>query len=172
MSSIAPPHLRREEINQKWVKKARNNEKVTPLSEITRNAPSTSRLRSRKPFHKSEIENFNLKDKWTEEWNWYIPKGGEFIEDPTVKLPGFDTGSRKEWVTCNRLRSRHARTEATLHKWGAKTSPLCPKCKQAQQDTDHLVAECPITKLHGGYQEVHNFGDDFIEWLSREQVMV
>ena len=41
--------------------------------------------------------------------------------------------------------------EYTLHKWGLNATPNCPHCNAAQQDTDHLVLNCPVTKLDGGY---------------------
>lgn len=75
MSAIAPPHLRREEMNRKWIERAQAEE-ITPLQKIFKQAPSTSRLKSRSPFYLSKKLNYNTQEKWREEWNNKKPKGG------------------------------------------------------------------------------------------------
>lgn len=75
MSAIAPPHLRREEMNQKWIERAQAEE-ITPLQKIFKQAPSTSRLKSRSPFYLSKKLNYNTQEKCREEWNNKKPKGG------------------------------------------------------------------------------------------------
>ena len=171
-SAIAPPHLRREEATQRWVSNLENSQQEIPLQKILRDAPTTSRLKSRKPFYKAKIDDFNLTEAWREEWRSNTPKGGESIADPSLQLPGFKTSSRKEWVTANRLRTRHAKTAVNMHRWGQIDSPLCPRCKEAPQDTDHLVLHCPETRLEGGYQSVNNSNDDFKAWIKSKNVGV
>jgi len=75
MSAIAPPHLRREEMNRKWIERAQAEE-ITPLQKIFKQAPSTSRLKSRSPFYLSKKLNYNTQEKCREEWNNKKPKGG------------------------------------------------------------------------------------------------
>ena len=100
-----------------------------------------------------------------------MPLGGETIGDPTERVPGFDE-KRKYWVAANRLRTRHARTAANLHRWGLKQSPICPRCHAAVESTDHLVLGCPATKLEGGYESVHNCTDTFKSWLDTNNLRV
>ena len=127
-----------------------------------------SRLKSRKPFY----NDFNLTEAWRNEWRSNNPRGGETIADPSQQLPGFQTSSRKEWVTANRLRTRHAKTAINMHRWGLFDSPLCPRCKQAPQDTDHLVMHCPETHLEGGYQSLSDSNHDFKAWIKSKNVGV
>ena len=171
-SAIAPPNLRREEATQRWIRNQENFQQELPLKNILENAPTTTRLKSRKPFYNARIENFNLTEAWRNEWRSNVPRGGETIADPSQQLPGFHTSSRKEWVTANRLRTRHAKTAVNMHRWGYIDSPLCPRCKQAPQDTDHLVLHCPETRLEGGYQSVNNSDDDFKAWIKSKNVGV
>ena len=172
MSAITPPNIRREEVNQKWIQTAKTTDHDIPLKDIFTNAPKTSRLPSRSPFYLSEDENFNPNEAWKAEWRDNTPKGGNIIDDPTERLPGFDTCSRKEWVTANRLRSRHNRTEKNLHRWGVKDSPTCPRCQEAPQDTDHLILHCPATHLEGGYETVHISDESFKTWILDKKVEV
>ena len=171
-SAIAPPHLRREEVTQRWINNLENSQQEIPLQKILRDAPTTSRLKSRKPFYKAKIDDFNLTEAWRDEWRSNTPKGGEIIADPSQQLPGFQSSSRKEWVTANRLRTRHAKTAVNMHRWGQNDSPLCPRCKEAPQDTDHLVLHCPETRLEGGYHSVNNSNDDFKVWIKSKNVEV
>ena len=171
-SAIAPPHLRREETNQKWVENARDEERDIPLKQILNNAPLTNRLKSRKPFYRSEKEGYNTNDAWRKEWRQNTPKGGAIIEDPTQKLPGFDTNTRKQWVTANRLRTGHGRTAKNMHRWGQIESPICPRCKEAPQDTDHLVLHCPVTRLEGGYESVNRSDGTLKAWIDTHKIEV
>ena len=128
-------------------------------------APTTSRLKSRKPFYKSDIDGFDPREAWEKEWRENIPPGGAIVDRIGQKLPGFKEGSRKQWVTTNRLRAKTGRTAANMNRWHLNDSPTCPHCKQSPQDTDHLILDCPITKLNGGYESVHSFNDDYKRWL-------
>lgn len=164
MSAIAPPHLRRENINQKWVQTAESATR-TPLQNIYKNAPRKSRLKSRSPFYLSKKENYNINEAWRNEWENKRPTGGEIIRDPCEPLPGLRTQKRKYWTAANRLRSRHTRLAANMHRWGMKESPMCPRCTTNPQDTDHLVLRCPETRLTGGYETVHKGDETLQNWI-------
>ena len=81
----------------------------------------------------------NLQEKWKQDWHENIPTGGDLIEDPTNLQPSFHPLTRKQWTTANRIRTRHGRTAANLHKWSHWISPTCRKCHDARQDRDHIV---------------------------------
>ena len=172
VSSITPPHIRREEMNQKWIQNVKEDTRDLPIKKILHDAPHTSRLKSRNPFYKSEKENFNAQEAWREEWTNDMPRGGDIIVDPTQRQPGFSTSSRKQWVSANRIRTRHCRTAANQHRWKQIESPMCPKCNQAPQDTDHLVLHCPVTRLEGGYATAHQSEKAFLDWLDEHNLEV
>ena len=169
-SAIAPPHLRREQSNQDWIKKIKTCEKETPLKQIYSNAPATSRLKSRKPFYHSEQKDFSLQEEWKKEWDKSTPRGGGSVQDPSRRLPGFDKANRRTWVASNRIRTGHCRTASNLHKWGLIDSPVCPKCGAAPQDTDHLVLNCPVTKLEGGYSTVDDCDVELTVWIEEHNL--
>ena len=171
MSAIAPPHLRREKANQKWIERAEQDTDA-PLQTIYREAPTRSRLKSRKPFYLSKKEDYNITDAWRDEWSNNRPTGGELISDPCERLPGLQDQKRKYWTAANRLRSRHARTAANMHRWGLRDSPTCPKCHSSPQDTDHLVLHCPETKIEGGYETVNRCDDVFQSWVDTQNLEV
>ena len=149
MSAIAPPHLRREGINQRWFQRVRELADNIPLKQIVNTAPTSSRLKSRKPFYKSEQEQYCLDDAWRREWQQLSPRGCNLVQDPTTPLPGFDSAKRRYWTAANRLRSGHGRTAVDMHRWKLWDSPICPRCQLAPQDTDHLVLQCPDTLIQG-----------------------
>ena len=171
MSAIPPPHLRREHANQKWIERAESDIK-TPLQNIYKNAPTQSKLKSRSPFYLSKKENFNISEAWRNEWKNNTPRGGEIISDPCERLPGLRDQKRKYWTAANRLRSKHTRTAFNMHRWGFKDSPTCPRCNTDPQDTDHLVLNCPETKLEGGYETIHNCDELFQNWVDQHNLEV
>ena len=124
-------------------------------------------MKSRKPFPKSEKENFCPQNEWKNEWTENTPRGGEDIDDPSKRLRGFETASRRTWVISNRIRTRHCRTASRMYKWGLNATPNCSHCNAALQDTDHLVLNCPVTKLDGGYTTVDECGEVLSAWIDR-----
>ena len=174
MSAIAPPNLRREEATQKQHRRIENTKFNTPLKSIIQSAPTTSRLKSRKPFYNSKIESFDLNNTWKEQWSRNKPRGADqLIEDPTnVPLPGFKKLTRKQWSACNRIRSKQGRTANNLHRWGYKDSPTCTSCSATNQNMDHIIMECPFTRIEGGYLTVHKAEDDFTSWLDETHMEV
>ena len=127
------------------IKKANN----IPLKEIVNEAPSTSRLKSRQPFHKSKLENFSLKEAWKTDWIQNTPRGGDIIPDPTKLMPGFSNSGRKLWVTLNRLLTRHGKTAANMHRWNLRDTNRCRNCEGGPQTTYHIILHCPVTVLDG-----------------------
>ena len=116
ISAIAPPEFRREDANHKIINNLNEIDLNIPLKVITNEAPRTSRLKSRKPFYKSELENFNINETWKESWKQNTPRRGGIIGDPTEELPGLRNSNRKQWVTSNRLLTGHGRTAANMHR--------------------------------------------------------
>ena len=121
-------------------------------------------------FYLSKNEDFNLQESWRNEWAENTPRGGDLLEDPVQRLPGFNSSSRKAWVAANRIRTRHGRTAVNLHKWGIRDSPVCPRCGNSPQDTDHLILECPATRLEGGYTSANNCDADFLAWIEEHNL--
>ena len=91
MSAIPPPHLRREDVNQRLLQNLKNTPANTPLAQVFNEAPKTSRLKSRKPFYKSERHNFDITEQWKKGWTENAPQGGHLIDNPTTILPGSKT---------------------------------------------------------------------------------
>ena len=58
-----------------------------PLKQIMNEAPTTTRLKSRRPFYSTQINHFNLQKKWKQEWQEDILTGGDLVEDPTNLQP-------------------------------------------------------------------------------------
>ena len=172
LSSLTPPHIRREVANQRMIKKIKDMPKHIPLKQIVESAPTTTRLRSRRPFYKSELEDFNPIESWRSEWANNTPTGGNLIGDPTQPVPGFGVQTRKHWVVSNRLLSRHGRTAANMHKWGLKDSQICPRCNGAPETSDHIVLHCRVTKLDGGYQTILNAGENLTNWIDQHKLEV
>ena len=167
VSSIAPPHIRREEANQRMLQRTEDMPDNIPLKQTLKIAPTTSRLKSRKPFYRSKIYSFGAVDAWRAEWKESTPHGGDLIDDPAQPLPGIKSLKRKHWVMTNRLRTRHARTAHTMHKWKLKDSPTCQRCNNGPETTDHIVLQCPMTKLEGGFSAVHQANDNLVAWMDR-----
>ena len=164
-SSIAPPHLRGQETTQR-IHDLPND---IPLRQVTQNAPTTKRLKSRKLFYNSNNSNFDVHTAWKTYWQKHKPVGADLITDLTKALLGFSTATRKMWSTANRMRSRQARTASNLNRWGLLDSPTC---NEAPQDTDHLVIKCQNTKLTGGYTIVSQCGQNFKNWIDNMMVNV
>jgi len=52
-----------------------------------------------------------------------------------------------------------------LKRWGQASSDLC-ECGETQT-MSHLVDACPLTRLEGGLQALHEAGEAAVEWLKR-----
>ena len=105
-------------------------------------------------------------------WNRDIPKGGTIITDPTGRLPGFESCNRKEWITSNRLLTGHGRTATNMFRWKLKESDICSRCHEAPETTDHIVLQCPVTNLSGGYKTILDADEDFKNWMTTHKMEV
>ena len=45
------------------------------------------------------LQDFNLREKWKQEWQNDIPPGGDLLEYPTNPQPDFHSLTRKQWTT-------------------------------------------------------------------------
>lgn len=81
---------------------------------------SSRRLKSRRPPVRTAVKlynyNFNIEEKWSEEWMRYDARHS-FNLTTTQKPNEFDI-PRQTWKTTNRIRSDHGRSADFLHKWG------------------------------------------------------
>ena len=172
LSNIAPPDIRRQQATQNLHLKIESLDPRAPIKIILESAPSSTRLVSRRPFYKTQQTGFNAADSWRAAWSGELPVGGGVVEDPTRPLPGFSDGTRTQWLTRNRLLTRHGRTLECLHRWGTVESPLCNRCGEAPQTTDHIVLHCPHTAIDGGYYALYCFGEEFRSWMMQTDVRV
>ena len=172
LSSILPPHVRREEATQKMIALIKHMPDNIPLKEVMNNAPITSRLKSRRPFYKAGIDDYDQTEQCRKEWKQSTPKGGSIIEDPTKRLPGFEKSPRKQWITSNRLLTGHGRTASNMYKWRLRDSPTCQRCNEAPETTDHIVLHCPISKLEGGYKTILESDELLKTWIELFNVEV
>ena len=130
LSSIASPHLKRELATQRQHNRLNSTEIETQLKQIMKEAPTTTTLKSRRPFYSTQTNDYNLQEKRKKEWQESILTG-DLLEDPTSPQPGFHSLTRKQWTRANRIRIWHGRTAANLHKWGYWNFPTCTKCHLA-----------------------------------------
>lgn len=78
----------------------------------------------------------NLIEEWKSEWNRANVRNKNIIDDPTIKLNGFDE-DRKIWSNINRIRSGHGRTRGMLNKWNPFINPDCDCGAPYQTMTHH-----------------------------------
>jgi hypothetical protein len=64
MSDIAPPNVRRKSAKQKMFVKITYLSDRTPLAQTMSHAPTTTRLKSRKPFYNAQIPGYDEKEQW------------------------------------------------------------------------------------------------------------
>ena len=71
--------------------------------------PTTSRIKSRRPFYSTRINDFTLQEKWKQEWQENILTRGYLVEDPTNPQPAFHSLTRKQRTIAKG--SEHDKTE-------------------------------------------------------------
>ena len=76
LSSIAPPYLRGEKVTQGQHYRLNLTKDEISLKQIMTKALTTTRLKSRRPFYFTQINDFNLQEKWKQEWRENISTGG------------------------------------------------------------------------------------------------
>jgi len=84
------------------------------------------------------------------------------ITDPAIRQPGFDL-PRHTWSPMNRFRTGQGPCRANLRKWGLAQSPSCDFGQR--QTMNHIVDTCPLTKVEGGLNLLHEADDDAVIWL-------
>jgi len=68
-----------------------------------------------------------------------------------------------QWSPTNRLQTGQGPCHANLHKRGLAQSPSCDYGQR--QTMNHIVDTCPLTKLEGGLNLLHEANDDAVIWL-------
>ncbi|XP_072375512.1 uncharacterized protein [Diabrotica undecimpunctata] len=149
LSHIAPPPIRREHALVREFTKINTDPELR--SHVGTSARDINRLRSRHPPLKTAKrlvdQNFNVTERWREQWennaapaNWNMP----YI---TSKPEGFNQ-PRRIWTTLNRIRTNCGRCSDSLFRWGKIQSPNCD-CGAERQTVKHMVEDCPIRSYNG-----------------------
>jgi len=99
MSAIAPPHMRRKAATSMMHQHIESMNENIPLKNTVNNAPTTTRLKSRRPFY---ISTYALHlaippPAQLEYRKNNPPTGADITEDPTAPLPGFHMATRRQW---------------------------------------------------------------------------
>jgi hypothetical protein len=161
LSNIAPPAIRRTKATADLLQKVRANADL-PLNTDLANPPPL-RLHSRHPTWRNRPpDNFDPKAAWRESWRSCDVVNNSLIEDPIAGVPGFDL-PRATWTLLNRFRANAGPCRHSLSLWGARDSPLCD-CG-AVHTMQHIVEECPYTRLSGGLAELHSGSALAVSWL-------
>ena len=84
MSNIEPPHLRREAATQRKIRQILDLDRDNHARKILENGPQTSRLKSRRPIYKAIKQDYDIHEKWKQEWALATPRGGERVRDPCL----------------------------------------------------------------------------------------
>ena len=141
LCNIVPPNIRRwSAANREWRKINSLQDKI-PIFQDLQNPPPL-RLKSRSPFWSNPClrDNYSEEDTWKSEWAVAEVFNHHLIEDPTVKVPGFDL-SRQLWCKLNRIRTGHGRSNSMLSKWNVVPSPYCSNCNNVEETISHIVQE-------------------------------
>lgn len=164
LSNIAPMCILREQSAIRECEKIRDNPNL-PINVDVQSAPTTPRLKSRKPFW-NFYRNFetmdNLKERWKKWWYESNVRNRELISDPTVEVNGTEL-PRLLWSRLNRIRTGHGCCAYLTHKWGIVTSPLC-ECGEPQT-MEHLVLHCRVHRFEGTMDDINNISDQALIWL-------
>lgn len=169
LANIHPPYIRRNAALAREARKIFENPAL-PIHEDLRERQGT-RFASRKPlwikFDEIDYENYTPDEDWYNAWNESGPRNSDFVQDPNVRLFGFES-DRKIWTQLNRIRSNHGRCNATLHKWDPGISPMCD-CGHHTQTIHHIVNECENRRYDGGLERffmLDKSDDSAIQWLN------
>ena len=63
-------------------------------------------------------------------------------------------------MVMNHFQTGQGPCRANLHKWGLTQSPSCDSGQR--QTMNHIVETCPLTKLEGGLNLLHEADDDAV----------
>ena len=125
------------------------------------------RLTSRRPIW-SDMTPVDTTAQWREDWPSATVVNYTTVTGPTNRQPGFNL-PRQPWFLLNRFQTDQGPCHAFLHKWDLAKSPTCD-CGQ-QQTMSHIVDACPLTKLDGDVQLLHEAEDDAVKWLESSATM-
>ena len=159
LANIAPPGLRRKAATDNMLANIEAHPNWPAHADILYHPPQ--RLPSRRPIW-SDTTPVDLNAQWEEDWLSASVVNHGLVPDPTIRQPGFDL-PRRPWLMLNRFRTGQGPCRAGLHRWGLATSELC-ECGQPQT-MSHIVDSCPITRLNGGIQTLHEADQCAISWL-------
>jgi len=91
--------------------------------------------------------------RWRDNWQSASVVNSSLVEDPTIRLPGFDF-HRRQWSVQNRFRTGQGHCNACSKKWGFTDNEQCD-CGESQS-MSHIVNSCPLTKFDGGLLSLHD----------------
>ena len=137
---------------------------------------SPTRLKSRRPPLLNSLSlnpnNFNINDKWLEEWNENAPTEWKPIKsDNKHEYPsGFDL-PRKLWCTINRIRTNHGKCNDAFYKWGMIDSPIC-NCNTGPQTIRHIAFDCPLRSYLGDRKDFFNVSEDVLNWMKNLDIEI
>lgn len=175
LANVEPSNIRRETALIREWKKIQDNDSL-PIHQNLQNAPTSSRLKSRKPlwdepfYGAVEDYTYDAKMQWRNVWNSAPIQNKELIIDPTAKVPGMRE-PRKTWCRINRLRTSHGRCGSTMFKWNMRPTPNCD-CDCVEQTTNHIVNDCALRKFEGGLTELHELKPEAVRWLQLMDVQM
>jgi len=99
------------------------------------------------------------REREREDWSSASVISHTILSDPTIGQPGFSL-PRRTWSPMNRFRADQGPFRANLHEWGLVHSPSCDFGKR--QTMNHIVDTCPLTKLEGGLNLLHEADDNAV----------
>jgi len=91
------------------------------------------------------------------------PVNSSLVEDPTIRLPGFDL-HRRQWSLLNRFRTGQGHCNACHKKRSFTDNELCD-CGETQT-MSHIVNSCPLTKFDGGLLRLYEADEAAVNWLT------
>jgi hypothetical protein len=162
LANIEPPALRRKAATDRLVANATVHTEWPLHNDIL--DPPHQRLVSRKPLW-NDTHPVDVSSRWRDDWMSASVVNSTLVEDPTIRRPGFDL-LRPNWSLLNRFRTASGHCGACRKKWGLTDSDLCD-CG-AIQTMQHIVNDCPLTKLDGGLQQLHLADEDAVSWLTSQ----
>jgi len=109
------------------------------------------------------MQSIDVTSQWREDWQSATVVNSTLVEDPTIRLPGFDL-HRCQWSLLNRFWTGRCHCNACHKKWGFTDNELCD-CGEIQA-MSHIVNFCPLTKFDGGLLRLHEADEAAVDWLT------
>jgi len=103
--------------------------------------------------------NIDVISRWRNDWQSATVVNSSFVEDLTIRLPGFDL-HRRQRSLLNRFRTGQGHCNACRKKWGFTDNELCDCGKT--QTVLHIVNSCPLTKF-----DDRLLREAAVNWLTR-----